>query len=409
MATSTGNYRLGALLFDDPSSPGRGWLSLHGDSPVRIQNPGAIPTGAVLISNLAQSNWAPRILDEQFLGMGSVLRLLSEWGEQVTKRRVGRMDRYEAMDPRASVQVLSQWFIQIWERFAEFEDIGVHLERDGSVADSLPSALAKGLTPRAWKAAHADLPPTLGLRMAQDGGVDYWIQRPVRRSKGMLDRVLKRDRFTWALDILDVFYVPMPPWRERRLRDPFTESIIFGEISDIADDWGTWWIPGTGGIQERGKSMRKRDRWSPQEWALAESLGAKRFDDGGYTCAQAQPFFEAFPLAAEVFARLSPFSWIDGIIAGMLLRIVEAPLNRQGLRSPARHWLRGTEMLMDMHGARAVRESARHNGMAIEVMGYGAGKCHLTHALNTEDWMQFVTGENLAGWIALPLIPKVDE
>ena len=129
MASPPGSNRprLGAVIFDDPSAPLRGWLCLEGHASVRIQDPGAIPTDVVCLSNLFQSDWTPRILDERFLGLGNAGRLLSEFGIPVQKRtQKGAFGRskeiFEPVDPRSASEWLCRLFLAIWERLEDFRE-----------------------------------------------------------------------------------------------------------------------------------------------------------------------------------------------------------------------------------------------------------------------------------------------
>jgi len=396
---------------------------MEGGSPSRIQDPGAIPTDVVCLSNLFQSSWSPRILDERFLGLGNPMRLLSEWGIPIVKRtqKTGQgrtRDVFDPVDPRAASEWLCRLFVSLWDRVEDFREplqedkrFGILLYHDGRVAPSLLSAMAQAILPKAWFAAHADLPRALSLRTAQDSGVDYWIRRPVRRNRGVTDRVFKMDRMTHASRLMAILPVPLPPWTDRKpasvLEDgPPPPGIFLGSVEDIPDEWGTWWIPGTGGVAGSKGDKVLRDRWSAQEWLFAKTIGARCFDEGGFVASDTVPITEIFPAVNLLREALSPLSWIDSHLMGMIPRLLEYPLDAQGHLSPARIWLRGQETLLDMHHARSLREMAQNLGVPMEVMGYGAGKVHITHNMGSEEWQDFCMRAHLDGWILTPVIPK---
>lgn len=415
---------LGVVLFDDPTNPLRGWLSLEGEPAKRIQNYGEISTNVVCLSNLYHSQWTPRILDEKFLGMGGLLKLFSEIGIPCTRytkfiSENRKMEIVQPVDAISAAEIISQWFCAFWDRILDFSEPmdknikqGVVLMDESGMVLNLPQALSRAIIPQNWNALHADCPKTLTMQGAQDRVLEYWINRPVARGKGVQDRVLRFSRMSYAAEIFLHFFLPIPPWKSIRGFWPRDLSpsvgIFHGEIENIPEEWATWWIPGTGGIQKRiGKALR--NRWSGNEWLFAQSIGAKTLENGdSYYSAGLVHFLEIFP-AMEVFRqRLNPLSWIDQQIAGILPKVLETPINSIGDLSPSRVFLRGITLLMDMNLSRTLYKTARSQGFNIEVMGYGSGKCHITHALSEEEWKQFSLLAASMGWIIPPTIVKRD-
>lgn len=404
----------GIVIFDDPQIVGSGWFACFEGNKIfdgqgvqskviveRINDAGKIPTRFALLTNLSYGYARPpRFLDEQFLGLGPILRLAVELGEtRIFKvKGQGKKQTYEAADPKSVAATLARFFGLLWHRM---EDLGVPLFEDGRMHASVSSALASKLLSADWRIMHSQLPNAI----KQAGQVEYWSKRPLPFKEGQTDRILRRSPFALGEKLRSV-PVPLPEWAESPANG--TSPVIFnGWIETVPDEWASWWIPGASSLGK--KSHHEKVLWSMPEWNFAKEIGCVVKTTGGFNCSAAKPFALVFPQAQAIIENLSKRSWIDGWIDLWVSRIGELPIDAQGTKSPYLLWLRGLSMVWEMKWAKTIQDTVNKENLAVEILGFGGNKLHVRHSLSKKEWQNF---ENIAfnqGCYALPVIPHISK
>lgn len=376
--------RYGAVLFDDDACPGSGWLYLDGETEY-VDHMGAIPNDALLLSNLSGSDWDNRFVTQRFIGfstMKSVLRFGTEIGVPCWIERKDNRERGEAVDPRVSVAEIGKAFRKIMERMGDF---GFYI--DQWVPKSLLQWLAAKLTSEGWREGNSDIPGAIRQREGQDGGVDYWMKRPVPWRKGWRDVVFQFVRRSWADSQMSV---PLPvgkwEWAQDVSAIPAAPPrIAFGRILDVPAEWSEWWTPGSGSLDSVAKGRRLREAYCHSELHFVDMIGARADLSGAYVSDRYDTFERLFPKAHEMMGELSPYSITDGLIASWLAKIPEQSLGNK-IFPPARVWLRAEDILRSQSVAMKMERIARDNGMPVAVAGFGAGKVHVRYMEDAETW-----------------------
>lgn len=371
---------------------------------VRVRHLGHVPSWYALLTNAAYgADRPPRFLGGSFLGQGmpNVLALASELGADVYKEKVGRGKNatvaHVPRDHKGVARTLGRFFIMLWNRM---KALGIPLERNTTVYDSIDNAIAARLMPREWRLSHAELPEALKI----GGQVESWIRRDLPYRSGQRHRVLRRSPF-WLADKLIEVPVACPPWTISNNLE--TEHVLYqGGIASVPKEWSDWWMPG-GNSTGRSKRHAERVLWSCAEWGFAQDIGCSVVPTRGFDAREAMTYADAFPKAAETFGKLSRRSWIDGWIALKLARLGELPVDKAGTISPYALWTRGLSMIWQMRWARMIQEAAQEASLPMQVAGFGANKVHVQHSMSETEWVDFQNLVFKYGCYALPHVPGI--
>lgn len=392
--------RIGTMIFEDDTHPGAGWMSFDGDKAVFVEHIGSVPGDALLLTNLLTNDYAPRFQSGDFLGVSgrSAVRFGAELGIPAYKMREGKgkaaRDIWQFRDIEKAAADLSLAFCQVMRRV---DQLGLSFAK-GHVPSSLPTWIAHVMTTLDWRLDHTSMPTKLINRDKLDGGVDYWMKRAIPYRSGMSDAVIRVPQLLWSVMQLTV-PVPIPPWKWHKavaMNDGILAEdavlsempiLLEGSMHDIPKEWADWWNPLGTQLDYAGKGNKVRDYFSHPELVFAAQVGASIQPNGVFMAKGYKPFKEVFPKSMDVLEKLSAFSWVDGLIATWIAKILDNPIpDAQFARSPARLWIRSNETLRTAIMAKTLSEGMREAGVMVEVAGFGGGKIHIRHNQSEDEW-----------------------